>query len=150
MEERNVFELAKRDHRRHLELIERVQAERSAAERARGTARVAADWRRHARAESNALFGSLLADGSSRPLARRAVAVHQRLNGLVSDLTPHKDDELDVELALSTYRAAYLEYMRFEEEELFPVAMLTLGPARCERLAERYLDAAPELDTRAL
>ncbi len=145
--EHRVFELAKRDHRRHLALIERARAEASPAERARAIARLASDWRHHSKAEHTAVLGFLLAEGSARPLARRAVAAHQRLHRAVSDLTGRVHDEVTMAVALSTYRSSFLEYMRFEEEELFPAAMLALGNERSERLAERYLAAVTEGDT---
>lgn len=136
-----MFELAARDHRQHVALIERVQAETSVAGRGRGTADLAADLRRHSQAEHAALIAHLLSDPVARPLARRAVADHQRLSRLVADLTCRVYDELGLGVALSTYRAAFLEYARFEEEELFPAAMLALGKERCQRLADRYVAA---------
>lgn len=139
-----VFVLAKRDHRRHVDLIERVQAEKGEARRARGMAQLAADLRRHMQAEHSALIGHLLADSTARPLARALVAEQQRLTRLVSDLPCRADDELELALALSTYRAAFLEYVRFEEEELYPAAMLALGRERCERLANEYRSATAE------
>ncbi len=140
----SVFELAKRDHRRHLALIERIGAEPVRAERMRGLVHLAADWRRHSQAEHTALLGVLLADGEARPMAKRAVAAHQRLHREVSDLTGRIDDEVDLALALSAYRSSYLEYVRFEEQELFPAAVLALGRERCERLADQYLAAVPD------
>jgi hypothetical protein len=136
--EGSIFELARRDHQRHLTLIERVQGETSESERARGMARLAADWRRHSQAEHAALLAFLMSDGQSRPLARQAVAAHGQLERAVSDLADEVHHELELAVALSTYRSRFMEYMRFEEEELFPAAMLALGNERPERLADRY------------
>lgn len=141
---RTVFDLARRDHERHLEFIGRVQGETSAAGRARGAALLAADLARHTKTEETALISHLLAHPDSRTLARRTVADHQRLQRLVSDLTCHVYDEVAAAVALSTYRSAFLESVRLEEEELYPVAMLVLEAERGRRLADRWLAATPE------
>lgn len=131
-----IFDLAKRDHRLHVARIDRVQAETSMAGRARAVAELAADLRRHSQAEHASLIGRLLADSDVRPLARTCIADHERLTRLVSDL-PYRDD-FELSLALSAYRAAFLEYARYEEQELFPAAMHALGLERCQRAAADY------------
>ncbi len=123
------------------------EAQRDGPSPERGVARVAADLRRLARAEPRAILGALLADAGARSLAKRAVASQQQLARLVSDLGCSTHD--DVELALATYRAAFLEHVRFMEEEIFPAARLALGDERCVRLAEVYDRAAAEAEALA-
>lgn len=147
MTEHDVFALATRDHQRHLQLIDAVQQEGTEAARLRGVARVAAELRRLARAEHRSLLGALLAVVTARPLAKRAIASQQRLAQLVADLGCSSTEEID--LALSTYRAAFLEHVRFMEEELYPIAHLALGDEHRARLAVVYCDASAEAEALA-
>lgn len=139
-----VLELARHEHAMHLRLVDSVQAQRGLADRATGAGRIAADLRRHSQAEHTTLLTLMLSDEQARPLARQAVAAHERLHRLLSDLTCRAYDELGFEVALATYRGSFLEYARFEEEELFPAATLALGPERCRQLAESFRSSAAE------
>jgi hypothetical protein len=140
----SIFDLMRRDHERHLQLIETLRTAKDASDRARRSARLASDLRRHSRSEHTALLCVLLTDSSVRPLARRSVAEHQKLHRLLADLACQTHDELAFGIALRIYRATFLEYARFEEQELHPAALIVLGSARCQRLAERYRDVQRE------
>jgi hypothetical protein len=141
---RSVFDLVRRDHRRHLRLIENARDASSPIARARAIAALVTDLRHHLGSEETALLSRLLVNGEVRPLARRAIAEHQRLQRLVSDVTGHVHDEDGLETALRVYRLAFLAYARFEEDELYPAAASVLGAERCARLVEHYLAVRPD------
>jgi hypothetical protein len=78
-------------------------------------------------------------DDRFRAVAERALLEHGRLDRLVADVACRAYDARALDEALEAYRAAFAQYARFAEDELFPSALEALGAERCSTLATRYL-----------
>jgi hypothetical protein len=137
----NPYTVLIRDHRRIVDLFDRLDETPSMARATRE--RLFTHLRRellaHGDAETETFYLAIQHDSESEQGVFRAIDDHAVIRGMVEDIAAIPADDIRWRDALALLRELVEEHIAEEEEELFAYARETLSPAASNALGDRIL-----------
>ena len=113
--------------------------------RARGLFRTLyEELRAHSSAEQTVFYAALAANDAATDLVRRALAAHEHIDELASELVAASPSQPAWRETLRALRRAVAEYADEEERELFTIARREIGGDALQAMGAQLINAAAE------
>ncbi len=145
MADARIYAKLKQDHRRHRDLIARIEdTSRKDDERRTLFEELRKELQAHAAAEEESLYATMLADPELRDEARHSVAEHKEVDDQLGELVDKDQSSFFWLSKFKQMRERYLHHIDEEEQEMFPAASERLSAEEEARLAKVFAERKPE------
>lgn len=145
MADARIYAELKKDHDRHRELLDQIEAtSRGSEERRALFEELRKELQAHAAAEEQALYALMLANPELRDEARHSVAEHKEIDDLLGELVEIEPNDIGWVTKFREMRHRYEHHIDEEEEEMFPAAAEELTDGEENKAAEVFEQRKPE------
>ena len=138
----DIFELLKRDHDRHRELLAEI-VDAKPGERKALFAKFKAEALSHANAEEQSLYAAMLSKPDLQDEARHSVSEHKQIDEYVDALEKLDETDADWMATFHKLKHRYEHHIDEEEEEMFKKAEKEFSDAKAEELGDTFAERKP-------
>ncbi|MEO8175653.1 MAG: hemerythrin domain-containing protein [Sphingomicrobium sp.] len=146
----NIFDRLKQDHDKHRKLIAQIeQTVGDSEDRKRLFEDYKTDATAHAATEEITLYHQLMGESDMRIYAQHSATDHHKIGELFKDLVEADMGSSGWLNKFAGLKKEYLDHLREEEEEIFPLALKEIGEERAVELKAEFNAHKPEEIERA-